>query len=97
MLKTSVALGSYTPILSNGSAIRDPFLLVLRVASTLDAFRSYQRGAWLPGNAIHNRYTSGAGSPFLSYSRILALRRKTLPEDITVLSRDVLNPAHVGL
>ncbi len=97
MLKTSLALSSYTPVLSNGSAIRDPFLLVLRAASTLDAFRSYQHGAWLPSDAIHNWYTSGAGSPFLSYSRILALRRKTLPEDTTVLSRDVLNPAHVGL
>ena len=51
-LKNSLALISYTSVLSNGSTIRGLCLLVLSAASSLDAFSSYQRRAWLLGNAL---------------------------------------------
>ena len=41
-LKSSLTLTSYTTVLSNPSAMGGLCLLVLRVASLLDAFRAYQ-------------------------------------------------------
>ena len=44
-----------------------------------------------------NWYTRGPDSPFLSYLMNLPLRLPTILVDVTVLSRNVLNPARVRL
>ena len=77
------------------SALSD--CLVLSWASSLDAFRSYPLARGCPAML----FTTGrleAPSPRSSRTQGLLLSgNQTLPEDTTVLSRDVLNPAHVSL
>src|SRR3989338_4723685 len=79
-LNTSLALGAYTCVLSNSSAMRDLSRFVSGLTSSLDAFSSYSNGAWLPCLLANNRQTRGAGSMFLSYLSILPFKRPNNPK-----------------
>ena len=55
-LHTSANLGAYTRCLSNSSSTSPLRCLVFRMTSSLDAFSSYPRRAWLPSIALPDNW-----------------------------------------
>src|SRR3989344_1258451 len=94
-LNSSLALGTYTCVLSNPSAVGGLSRFVSGNPSSLDAFSSYDKARGYPA-CLQTTGKPEAPSRCSSRTyRFLPSSGHTILEDATELSRDVLNPTNV--